>query len=562
MQDKAENYLYEYRLLRKSSLRYILPATLTVLCGQLAPIVDSICISRGLGDIPLSATSVAIPIIYIFNVIGALGGIGCGITVSKCSGSGQKKKAARVFTSAFFFMVVVTLLLDILIFLFMDQILHIFGATNENLLFAREYLSVILLGSVFISLMFAGDYILTDDNNPRLALIGNIVAVAVNVVIDITGIFVFHLGIWVTAFGTVFSMFCCCMVYIAHFRQKDSLCHFALKKSKTEKISPAEYLKPGIPQATMYVLMITTMLLQNNVLKDAGGTSGLGNAAIIENLELIMMFFIAGICEVVMPIASAFFGEKNLSCVLMAKKFLLRLGLFVILPVVIIISVFPQIFLAVYSVTDETMITTLPSAIRLIALATVFLLTNSLIVDYLSAVNQEKNATISYVVQFVFDILTLWLVSHIDEINAPWYADLVSQFAVTVFLLLICGNKKGLIKNHKENTLLMDGGFANHEQIIRWQNKAKEVLTEMQANKVWEKVLNPFEKALPEEKAPLCAFTILDKGDDNRAVILRYDSKKDYLGEDDNKSEEENLFDVCIRSEFNSMRRMMINLQG
>ena len=92
------NYVYEDKLIKKSSFHYIIPAIIGLVFGQLSPVIGGICISSSLGEVPFSALSTVEPINLVFSAIGCLGGVGCGITISKCSGSGDKDIAARIFT--------------------------------------------------------------------------------------------------------------------------------------------------------------------------------------------------------------------------------------------------------------------------------------------------------------------------------------------------------------------------------------------------------------------------------------------------------------------------------
>ena len=67
--------------------------------AQMAPVVDGICVANSMGDeAALAAIATVGPIDYFFNIIAALGGIGCGVMLSRCSGSGEKAKAGRIFT--------------------------------------------------------------------------------------------------------------------------------------------------------------------------------------------------------------------------------------------------------------------------------------------------------------------------------------------------------------------------------------------------------------------------------------------------------------------------------
>ena len=126
------SYQYENHLIRRSSIRYILPPMLGLFFAQIAPVVDGICISGAMGEVALSALSTVAPINYVFNVIAALGGIGGGVVISRCSGAGEKDRAARVFTRAILLMVMMTLLLSAGCILFINQLLKFLCSTPEN----------------------------------------------------------------------------------------------------------------------------------------------------------------------------------------------------------------------------------------------------------------------------------------------------------------------------------------------------------------------------------------------------------------------------------------------
>ena len=161
-------YKYENRFIKHSSLKYIFPPMVGMIFAQIAPVVDGICVANSMGDeAALAAIATVGPISYIFNIIAALGGIGCGVMLSRCSGSGEKAKAGRIFTRSLLIMVVVSVVLSILGIVFADPLLGILGATRSNYPYAMKYMVVILAGSVFQVLNFAGDYILANDNTKR-----------------------------------------------------------------------------------------------------------------------------------------------------------------------------------------------------------------------------------------------------------------------------------------------------------------------------------------------------------------------------------------------------------
>lgn len=563
-------FKYENRFIRHSSLRYIFPPMVGMIFAQIAPFVDGVVVSNSLEEVALSAIGTTGPISYIFNIIAALGGIGCGVLISRCSGSGEKAKAARIFTRTLLMLIVSSVVLSITGIIFIDPLLHVLCVTHENYAFAKEYLLVTLAGAVFPVLNFAGDYILANDNNQKLAMAGDIVGAIVNIVVDYVGVCVLHLGIGSAAFGTVFGSFCCVLVYLLHFRKPDRLCRLVRLKRVPTDPSDFEIFKPGCAEAVMYCMYVVQLIIQNFVLRTHGGTMGISNSAVIENLTLVITIVIAGATDAIYPMAAAYDGEQNQSGMLMVKSTLAKIGFVMLAPIVAVLCVFPQLMIIPYGIDDPIMMNTLPFAIRLISVGTLISLITMLLIDYLSAIEEEKKATIALLVQAVAQISFTLILSPYLEMDAPWYAMFIGVIASLIYLWFFCNNlAEGIFRLHKKNLLLLTGGNFSRELIENWKAAVDGILSEKEFSMIKEKMLEPLLAAVPSGVVLKSSFTILTRDDGRLAVILRYESKEDYLGTDEDISEREEEdddvvieSDVCIRSEFLGDRRLMIVLSG
>lgn len=559
-------YKYENSLIRHSSVRYIFPPMVGMIFAQIAPFVDGICVANSMGEAALSAVGTVAPIGYIFNLFSALGGIGCGVFISRCSGSGEKAKAARIFTRTLVMLVVASVLLSVLGYIFLDPILKVLCATPENYPFARTYLMVTLLGSVFPVLNFAGDYILASDNNQNLAMAGDITGAIVNIIVNCIGVFVFHFGIWVVAFGTVFGSACCCMVYLLHFRKPDRLCRIVPLKRVSGDPSDIEIFKPGCAEAVMYCMFAVQLVIQNFVLRENAGTMGISNSAVIENLQLVITIVIAGATDAIFPMAAAYDGEENESGMLMVKRMLTKIGFAMLLPAVIILCMFPQIMIIPYGIDEPVMLKTLPYAIRLISVGSLITLISMLLIDYLSAVEQELKATMALIIQSVFQISFTLLLNPRFGMDAPWYGTLIGSVASLIYLCFFCDHlAEGIYRFRKKNLLLLTGGKLTGEKVEEWKMMAGDILTAKELEIVKTKFFAPLLSCIPEGSAFNSSFTILQRDDDMHVVILRYESKKDFIGENADMAEvdeedEDFVPDTCIRSEFLGARRLMIVL--
>lgn len=561
-------YKYENHFIRHSSVRYIFPPMIGMIFAQIAPFVDGICVSNSMGETALSAIGTISPINYVFNMIAALTGIGCGVLISRCSGSGDKAKAARIFTRTMLMLVVSSIIISIACIIFIDPLLTVLCATSENYSFAKEYLIVMLSGGVFLVLNFTGDYILSSDNNQNLAMAGDIVGAVVNMIVDYVGIFVLHLGIWVVAFGTVFGSVCCVLTYLLHFRKQDRLCRIVpLKRVETDP-GDLEIFKPGYAEASMYFLFAVQLVIQNFVLRENAGTQGVSNSAVIENLQLVMTIVIAGATDAILPMAAAYHGEQNESGMLMVKRMLTKIGFAMLVPLVIILCLFPQLMIMPFGIDDPVMLNSLPFAVRLISAGSLITLITMLLIDYLSAIEEEIKATLALFIQSGTQIVFTLLLNSRFGMNAPWYATLIGGIASLIYLCFFCNHlPEGIYKFHQKNLLLLTGGRLNREQIENWKPAVAGILSGSELDTVEEKLFLPLISSVPEGVSLRTSFSILKRDDDMRAAILRYESKEDYIGANPDipeldEDDDEFAPNVCIRSEFLGARRLMIVLGG
>ncbi len=559
-------FVHENRLIRKSSIRYVVPAMIGLLFGQLSPMVGGICISQSLGEIPFSALSTVEPVNLIFSAIGALGGVGCGITVSKCSGSGDKNVAARIFTRCVIALTVVTVALALGFYIFTDPILNFLQATPENIGYAREYLHTVLLGSLPIVFMFAGDYILTDDNDPQLVLAASVTAAVVNVALNLVLLEGFHMGIGASAFAMVFSEFVAVLLFIPHFRKSTSLCRFVKPERLEGDPSAFATLRPGTPMCIMYLMFAIQMIVQNLVLGGESGNSGLGNSAVIDNLVLFLTIFTASASEPVMALASSYFGENNHCGTLLVKRDMYRFGLYLLLPVILLLIAFPQIFMALFAVQDPVMVSTLPFAIRIVCLNALFTFTNDSLVNYLSATEREHIANISYGIQIVVNIGATLLLARTIPMDAPWYGAMLANVCACAFLLIAGRLVKGLFTMHRENVRMLTGGAPDPEVIQEARDKVAKALPADQMQSVDDKLIPAFQEAVDKERPHSFSITVLDRDDGDTAVIMRFDHKVSlFAAETEEESDEDELahvYDTCVASEFNTLHRLMINFKA
>ena len=150
--------------------KFFPPAFAGVVVMSLYNIVDRIFIGQGVGSLALAGLSAVFPIMLLQNAFGLMLGIGGAVRASIALGEGNLAKAERVLGTDFLLMIVVGVTFSVVAFLLRDWMLGLFGITDVTFGYARSYLNIILLGSVFTIVGFSVNNFIRSEGNLRIAM--------------------------------------------------------------------------------------------------------------------------------------------------------------------------------------------------------------------------------------------------------------------------------------------------------------------------------------------------------------------------------------------------------
>jgi hypothetical protein len=246
------------------------------------------------------------------------------------------------------------------------------------------------------------------------------------------------------------------------------------------------------------------------------------------------------------------------------------LGLRILVPIVVFLVLFPQAFIALFSVQDPIMLETLPIAIRIVCINSLFTFTNDSLVSFLAASDREPLANVSYGIQIVVNIVATLGLANSLGMDAPWYGAMVANLCSCMFLLVAGRLFKGFVKEYPENAVLLTGGHTDAAQVQEWRTDTTKVLTQEQTDMVWKKVIEPFLASDDNKPDQICSYSVIRRDNGDMVAILRYGERMTLrqllLGEegDDEENAEElsHVYGECITSEFNTLGRKMINFEA
>ena len=257
---------------RQLLMQYAVPAIIAMTASSLYNMVDSIFIGHipGVGHYAISGLAVTFPLMNLSTALGTLVGVGASTMLSVLLGQRNYKAAGKVLTNEFLLNIIIGLIFSVVTISFLSPILCFFGASENTLPYARDYMFIILLGNVVTHLYFGLNNVIRASGHPKMAMGLTMFTVLFNTVLDPIFIFGFGMGIKGAALATVICQ-CLALSYTLwfFFDQKNFL-HLParLKDFRLDLKVALDFLTIGMgPFLMNSASCIVTMLINQQLLK-------------------------------------------------------------------------------------------------------------------------------------------------------------------------------------------------------------------------------------------------------------------------------------------------------
>ena len=276
--------------LGKLMVKFALPCTISLLVGALYNIVDQIFIGWGVGYLGNGATNVVFPLTVLALGLAVMIGDGACSYVSICFGKNRQEDADCAVGSAVTLSVLVGVLVAGFYAVFQTPILPLFGATEANLAYAKEYFTYITIGIPIYVFGQAINPIIRSDGSPRFAMASMLAGAIANCILDPIAIFVLRWGVMGAAVATVAGQVITAAMGVWY------LCHTkALRLGKDDfklrgKILAA-YLPLGVCSFLAQISLVIAMAATNNMLVQYGAGSKYGADIPLTVLGIVMKVF-------------------------------------------------------------------------------------------------------------------------------------------------------------------------------------------------------------------------------------------------------------------------------
>ncbi len=296
----------------KLLLKYSVPAIVGMVVVSLYNIVDRIFIGHGVGPMAISGLAITFPLMNMVAAVGTLVGVGASTRISIVLGMKDIKWARNILGNAFFLTFIMSALLIAPSMIWLEDIVRLFGGSDQTTPYALDYLRIVIPGSVLTNLSFSFGGMMRAAGFPQKSMLTNIIGVGLNTVLDPVFIFVLGMGIQGAAWATVISMFVSALYAIRHFANRKHEIHFERRGFRLKKYIIRNIVSIGLAPFLMNTAASVVTIVMNRQLRATGGDLAIGAMGIIGSYGAFFVMMIMGLCMGMQPIVGYNFGANDL----------------------------------------------------------------------------------------------------------------------------------------------------------------------------------------------------------------------------------------------------------
>ena len=297
--------------IRKLLMQYAVPAIIAMTASSLYNMVDSIFIGHGVGPLAISGLALTFPLMNLAAAFGSLVGVGAATLVSMRLGQRDYGTAQNILGNVVVLNLIIGLAFGITTLLLLDPILYFFGASEATIGYARDYMSIILMGNVVTHMYLGLNSVLRSAGHPRKSMYATINTVVINTILDPLFIYGFGWGIRGAAIATVLAQVISLVWQFRLLSDSSELLHFHRGIYRPRKRIVKEILAIGMSPFLMNVTACFIVILINKGLKEHGGDLMIGAYGIVNRLAFFFVMIVMGLNLGMQPIAGYNFGARQ-----------------------------------------------------------------------------------------------------------------------------------------------------------------------------------------------------------------------------------------------------------
>lgn len=417
--------------------KYAVPAIIAMTASSLYNIVDSIFIGQGVGPYAISGFAITFPFMNLAAAFGSLIGVGASTLSSVLLGQKDYDNAKRVLGNVVVLNLIMGGLFSLISLLFLDNILYFFGASENTLPYAKEYMVIILAGNIITHMYLGLNALLRSSGHPKQAMAATILTVVLNCILDPLFIFVFDMGIAGAAWATVLSQFVALVWLLRTFSDKNELIHFQKGIFRLRKKIVVDSLAIGLAPFLMNAVSCFVVIFINRQLLKYGGDLSVGAYGIVNRYVFLFMMIVMGFTQGMQPIAGYNYGARQYKRVKEVLFKTIKWGMLVMTTSFVVGMLIPKTVVSAFT-SDPDLIEKAAKGVRIIVIAFPLIGINLVTSNFFQSIGKPKRSIfLSLSRQLIFLSPLLYILPLIMGESGVWWSFAISDLISTVVASLL-----------------------------------------------------------------------------------------------------------------------------
>lgn len=425
----------------KLLVKLAVPTVISQIVNMLYNIIDRVYIGHipGEGSLALTGMGICMPIILIISAFAALVASGGAPRASICMGKGDNESAEKILGGCFAMQIIISAILTIVLFIWDKPLLMAFGASENTIDFAVDYMNIYALGTIFVQITLGMNAFITAQGFANIGMITVSIGAVANIILDPIFIFGFGTGVKGAAVATVISQALSCAWTIAFLTGKKTF--LRLKKSNffgaPKLILPcvALGLSAFIMQASESVISVCF----NSSLLKYGGDVAVGAMTILTSVMQFAMLPLQGIAQGAQPITSYNYGAGNAKRVKKTFRLLLVVCLCYSFLLWGCVMLFPRIFAGMFTTAASLMEFTVHAMRVYFAVMFIFGIQIACQMTFVSIGNAVCSIIVAIMRKFVLLIPLIYILPNFisDKTTAVYTAEPAADIIAVTFTAIL-----------------------------------------------------------------------------------------------------------------------------
>ena len=438
--------------IKKLLPKLAVPTVIAQLVNMLYNIVDRIYIGHipEVGSLALTGIGVCMPLILIVSAFSAFVASGGAPRASIFMGRGDGDSAEKTLGGCLTMQVIISLLLTAAMLIRKDELLYLFGASENTISYAADYMGIYALGTIFVQITLGLNSFITAQGFAKVGMKTVIIGAVLNIVLDPVFIFALGMGVKGAALATIISQAVSCAWVISFLCGSKTV--LRLKK---ENLLPGLRLMPpcialGLSVFVMQASESVISMCFNTSLLRYGGDIAVGAMTILSSVMQFAMLPLQGVAQGAQPITSYNFGAGNSARVRESFRLLLTVCLVYSVALWGLVMLFPRIFVGMFA-SDTQLIDFASRALRIYCGAMfIFGIQISCQMTFVSIGYALCSIIVAVMRKFVLLIPLIYIMPQLlsDKVSAVYAAEPVADSLAVIFtaVMFAVNFKKALRK--------------------------------------------------------------------------------------------------------------------